>query len=185
MLPRPTSRRASRTTPRASSTAGAESSPISADEEDQLEKVIDALLLERGDLRRRNLAAPRFEQHAAVGELLLDAVGIRVGLVDLVDRDDDRHLGGARVVDGLDRLRHDAVIGGDDEHDDVRRLRAARAHRGERLVARRIEEDDRLAVGLDAIRADVLRDAAGLAGGDVRLRGSRRGGTSCRGRRGP
>ena len=63
-------------------------------------------------------------------------VGFASGTVDLVHGDDDRHLGGARVVDGLDRLRHDAVVGGDDEDGDVRHLRAAGAQSGERLVAR-------------------------------------------------
>ena len=33
------------------------------------------------------------------------------------------HVGGLGVVDGLDRLGHDPVVGGDDEHDDVGDLR--------------------------------------------------------------
>ncbi len=72
--------------------------------------------------------------------------------------------------DRLDRLRHDRVVGGDDEDDDVGDLRAARTHGGERLVARRVEEGDHLpARQLDVIRADVLRDATGFARDDVRL----------------
>ena len=39
---------------------------------------------------------------------------------------------------------------------------AARAHRGERRVARRVEEADRADLRLDHVRADVLGDAAGL-----------------------
>src|SRR6185437_7918777 len=54
--------------------------------------------------------------------------------------------------------------------DDVRHLRAAGAHGGERLVARRVEEGDLLAVGEgDVICADVLRDATGFTRDDVRL----------------
>ena len=49
-----------------------------------------------------------------------------------------------RVVDRLARLRHHAVVGRDDEDDDVGDLRAAGAHQGEGLVARRVEEDDLL-----------------------------------------
>ena len=52
-------------------------------------------------------------------------VGVGVVAVDLGDRHDDRHLGRAGVVDRLDRLRHDAVVGRDDEHRDVGGLRAA------------------------------------------------------------
>ena len=68
--------------------------------------------------------------------------GFGVRLVDLVDRHDDRHVRRLRVVDRFARLRHDAVVGRDDEHDDVGHLRAAGAHQGERFVARRVEEHD-------------------------------------------
>ena len=74
-----------------------------------------------------------------------------------------------RVVDGLDRLRHDAVVGGDDQHDDVGRVGAAGTHGGERLVARRVDEGDLLAVLVHDRRTDVLRDAAGLGRGDAGL----------------
>ena len=71
--------------------------------------------------------------------------------------------------DGLDGLRHDAVVGGDDQHDDVGDVGAAGTHRGERLVAGRIDERDRPAVVLDLVGADVLGDAAALGLDDVRL----------------
>jgi hypothetical protein len=50
------------------------------------------------------------------------------------------------VIDGFDRLRHDAVIGRHHQHDDVGDLGAAGTHRGERGVARRIDEGDLAAV---------------------------------------
>ena len=122
----------------------------------------------RRDVDVDGLAAPLLGDEAVLGELLADALGLRVRLVDLVDRDDDRDLGVLGVVDRLDRLRHDAVVGRDDEDDDVGRLGAAGAHRGERLVARRVEEDDVAAPRRrDVVGADVLGDAAGLARGDV------------------
>ena len=74
-----------------------------------------------------------------------------------------------RVVDGLDRLRHDAVVGGDHEDDDVGDVRAAGTHGGERLVARGVDEGDLAAVLVDHRRADVLGDAAGLGRGDAGL----------------
>ena len=64
-------------------------------------------------------------------------------------------------IDSL-RLRHHAVVGRDDEHGDVRDLRAAGAHGGERLVAGRVEEGELPAVVVDLVGADVLRDPAGL-----------------------
>ena len=64
------------------------------------------------------------------------------------------------------RLRHHAVVGSDHQDDDVGRFRAPGTHRGERLVARRIEESEHAARRLDVVRADVLRDAARFTGSD-------------------
>ena len=117
------------------------------DQADHLHQQIQVLLLLGGDVHENRGAAPVFRHQAAVGQLLLDALGQGVGLIDLVDRHDDRHFGGLGVVDGLQRLRHDAVIGGDHQHDDVGDLGAAGAHAGEGLVAGRVEEHDLAAIG--------------------------------------
>ena len=115
-------------------------------------------------------AAELLEHDAVLQQLLLHLRHVRRRQIDLVDRDHHRHAGVLGVRDRLDRLRHHLVIRGDHEHDDVRHLRTARAHGRECLVARRVEEGDRLAVReRDVVRTDVLRDAAGLAGNHVRL----------------
>ena len=114
------------------------------------------------------VAAPGFGHEALLGELLHDARRIGVVAIDLVDRDDDRHPSGPRVVDRLDRLRHHTVVGRDDEHDDVGDLGAPGAHLREGLVARCVDERDEAAVLDGLVRADVLRDATRLAGDDVR-----------------
>ena len=74
-----------------------------------------------------------------------------------------------RMLDRFFRLRHDAVVSRDDEDDDVRRLCAARAHRGECRMAGRIEERDLPCRNLDVVRADVLRDAARFTARHSRL----------------
>ena len=73
------------------------------------------------------------------------------------------------MVDGLDGLRHDAVIGRHDDDRNVGDGGAAGAHGRKGFVARRVEERDLLAVQLDAVGADMLGDAAGLALDDVGL----------------
>ena len=98
---------------------------------------------------------------------LLHALEVGLGLVDLVHRHDDRHAGRLRVGDRFLGLRHHAVVGRDHQDDDVGGLGAARAHRGERVVARGVEEGDHAARRLDVVGADVLRDAARLARRDV------------------
>ena len=136
-----------------------------------LQQLVDALALLGGDVDEHDVAAVLLGDQAVLGELGADLVGIRPVLVDLVDRHDDRHVGRLRVVDGLDRLRHDAVIGRDHQDRDVGDLRAAGAHGGERLVAGGVDEGDgalaALVVDLHLVGPDVLGDAAELGVDDV------------------
>ena len=67
----------------------------------------------------------------------------------------------------FDRLRHDAVVGRNHKDGDIRSLSAAGAHGCKRSVAGRVDEGDLLTVLLDLIGADMLRDAASLAGNDL------------------
>ena len=71
------------------------------------------------------------------GQALHHALGgLAVGLIHLVHGHDELDVGGLGVVDGLDRLGHDAVIGGDDQNCNIGHVGTAGAHGGERLVAR-------------------------------------------------
>ena len=134
--------------------------------EDGLQQVVDAGPLLGGDVDEHRVAAVFLGDDPVLGQLGADLVGIGAVDVDLVDRDDDLHPGGLGVVDGFDRLRHDAVVGGHDEHGDVGDVGAARAHLRERLVAGGVDERDRpvLALVVEAylVGADVLGDAPGL-----------------------
>ena len=134
------------------------------DEQDAVEEVVEVRLLLRGHLGELRRPAPLLGLQALGGQLALDLVGVGVGDVDLVHRDDDRHVGGAGVRDRLARLRHHAVVRRDDEDGDVRHLRATGAHGGERLVTRGVEEGDLASVDVCLVGADVLGDASGLGG---------------------
>ena len=90
------------------------------------------------------------------------------GLVDLVDRDDDRHVRRLRVIDRFARLRHDTVVGGDNQHDHVGDLRTACPHQRKCFMARRVEEYDVSIVRGDVIGADMLGNATGFALGHAR-----------------
>ena len=133
------------------------------------QELVEVGLVLGGHFDVDDVAAEGFDLHFVLQQLGADALGLGVGLVHLVDRHDHRHLGRLGVVDRLDGLRHHAVIGGDDQDHDVGDLGAAGAHRGERGVARRIDEGDLLAAfgRGDLIGADMLGDAAGFAGHHV------------------
>ena len=134
-----------------------------------LEQVVDAVVRLGRHVHEHRVPAPLLRLEAELGHLRADAVRLRAFLVDLVDRHDDRHVGRLRVVHGLAGLRAHAIVGGDHDHGDVRGLGTTGTHGGERLVARGVQERDGLVVLVDLVRADVLRDATGLARGDFRL----------------
>ena len=136
-------------------------------EQDGLEQLVEIGALDRRDLDVEDVAAHRFDEDLVLQELGAHALRFGARLVDLVDGNDDRNLGRLGVIDGLDGLRHDAVIGGHHQNHDVGDAGAARAHGGEGGVAGRVDEGDLLTVLLDLVGADVLGDAAGLAGHDI------------------
>ena len=168
--PRPWSRLDSSTNARAgASRIGAERRVVEVgDEQDRLEELVHADARARGHLVDDGVATPLLGNQLLLHQLLADAVGVRVLAVDLGDRDHDRDLGRARVVDRLDGLGHHAVVGRDHEDRDVGGVGAPLAHRGERLVTRGVDESDRTLVAHHLVRADVLGDATGLARDDVR-----------------
>ena len=133
-------------------------------EQGGLEQLVDAGAGLGRDVDEHGLPAPLLRDHVLAGQFLLDTVGVGLGLVDLVDRDHQGHAGGTGVLDRLDGLRLDAVVGGHHQDHDVGDVGAARAHGGEGGVARGVQERDGAARGLDMVGADVLGDAAGFAG---------------------
>ena len=137
-------------------------------QQDRLFEPVEIGLFQRRHFDVEDFAAELLDDDLMLQQLLAHALGPRLGLVDLVDGDDDRRLRGFGVADRFDRLLHDAVVGGDHQHDDVGDIGAARAHRGKGLVARRVDEGDLSAAAqIDLIGADMLGDAAGLAGCDI------------------
>src|SRR5580700_6132728 len=122
-----------------------------------------------GNFHHHRVAAPIFRHQTLFRQLPLHALYLRVRLIHFVDRDDDRHAGSPRVRNCFFGLRHHAVIGRYDQHDDVRHLGAARTHACERFVTRRIHKHDALALHVRLVGANVLRDSAGLAARHVRF----------------
>ena len=83
---------------------------------DRLEQLVEVGLLGRRDFDVLDVAAHVLDDDLVLQQLLADLLRLGFGLIDLVDRDDHRHARGLGVIDRLDRLRPEAVIGGDHQH---------------------------------------------------------------------
>ena len=106
--------------------------------------------------------APIFGSEAFFLQLGADTVRIGRRHVDFVDGHHDFYLGGFGVGDRFERLRHEAVICCNNNDYDVRDICSPGAHGGEGGVSGRVEKGNFLAISLDAVGADMLRDAAGF-----------------------
>src|SRR5690242_14103440 len=135
---------------------------------DGIEQLVEARPFQGRDLDLERIAAEDLHHDLLAQQLGTHALRIGARLVDFVDGDDHRHAGRLGVVDGLDRLRLNPIVGGDDENYDVGHLGTALAHGGKCLMARGVDERD-LVPGRrhHLIGADMLRDAAGLLADDI------------------
>ena len=97
------------------------------DQQDALQQVVEVLALLGGDLGVLRRPAPLFRLKLLGGELAFTRSGLAAGRSILLTAT-TIGTSAAGVRDRLLRLWHDAVVGGDDEHGDVRHLGAARTH---------------------------------------------------------
>ena len=139
------------------------------DQQNHLQQEVQVGFLYGGDFHGYRVSAPVFRCQPVGGQGFLDSVHLGIGTVDLVDGHDDGNLGGPGMVDGLQGLRHHAVIRSYHQDDDVGHLGSASPHHGEGFMARSVQEGDRALILLGLVGADVLGDASSLLGGDVGL----------------
>ena len=142
-------------------------------QEDRFKELTDTGAFLRRNVDEHDIAAVILSNEPIFGQLTTDLIRGGAFLIDLVDRDHDRHVRCLSVVDRLNGLGHHAVIGSDHEDRNVGDLRATGAHRGEGLVTGSVDESNRtsLAFMLDVhlVGADVLGDAAMLGVDDIRM----------------
>ena len=86
------------------------------------------------------LTAPLFHEEVHLCETFLNLIGVSGGLINLIDGKDDGHTRCNSVVDCFLRLRHDVVIGSNNDDSHVRYLSTASTHRCKRFVTGSIEE---------------------------------------------
>ena len=113
------------------------------------------------------IAAPFFAYKAMLCKLLLYLVGICRRLIHLVYRNYYRKVCSLCVIYRFYRLRHNAVVCGNNEYRYIRSQRTSCTHSGERLVSGSVKECNIPAACLYPVSADMLCDTACFAGRNV------------------
>ena len=100
-------------------------------EQNHIKKLIHASAVFCRDGRPRHIAPEFLEVYALLHDGTLCAFNIRIGLVYLIDGNDERDTGFTDLCERFQCLRFHTVVGGDDKYRDVGDICAARAYRGE------------------------------------------------------
>ena len=137
---------------------------------DGFEQFVEIDLLGRRHFDFQRLAAHGFDLNRVLQQFGTNPIRLGVGLVDLVDRNNHRHLGGLGVVNRLNRLRHYAVIRCNNQHDNIGNFRATCTHLRKGGVARGIDEGDFCTIWSNhLIGTNMLGNAAGFAACNICL----------------
>ena len=134
----------------------------------RFQQLVDSLSGLCRHIDEQSVATPVFGYHIELRQLSANARRVGIFPVDLIDCNDDWNTGRARMLDRFLRLWHDAIVGSNDENDDIGDLCTTGPHTGKRSMARRIEKRHRSPVRIHMVRADMLRNAASLAGSNLR-----------------
>ena len=72
--------------------------------------------------------APLFRHNAVLGQFVLHAIHIGFWLIDFVDCNNQRHLRRFRVLDSFNGLWHHAIVGSNNQNNDIRCLSTTSTH---------------------------------------------------------
>src|SRR5438132_1108416 len=109
-----------------------------------------------------------FRAKATVQQLFFSSNDICRRKIDLIGRNHYLYARrGFGVNNGFNGLRHEAIVGCDNEHNDIGDIRPPRAHRRKGSVPRRVDKGKCRAIVINAIGADMLSNAAGFARRDT------------------
>ena len=104
-----------------------------------------------------------------LGQSLLHPFRISSGLINFIDRDNNRHVRCLGMMSCFHRLRHHPIIRRHDQHHDIRGLCPTCSHGRKGLMAWGIQEGDPFIPDLDRISPDMLGDPTRLLFGHFGL----------------
>ena len=130
--------------------------------QDGFKQVINANFLLGRDVYKHVGAAPLLRNDAMLGKLLAYTSGVRTGLIDLIDRNNNGYVRRLGMVDGLDGLRHHAVIRSNNQNNDIGYASTTSTHGGKGLVTRGINKGNGTTLDLNLRCTNCLSNAARL-----------------------
>ena len=121
-----------------------------------LKQVFNAVTGMGGHGDKLNITAPIFRNDFHTCQLGFDTIRVGLFLVHLVDGNNDGNAGRTSVIYGFLGLRHNAVIGGHHQDNDIGTLGAPSTHGGKGGVTRSIQEGHHALIRFHVIGTNVL-----------------------------
>ena len=111
-------------------------------------------------LNKLRITAPRFLNNTVLRQLINHAFWIGAFFIHLVNRDHDRHAGCSCMRYRFDRLRHNPIIGGDHQDNNIGRLGATGTHGGKGRVSWCVQEGNHAAGRFHMVGTNMLSNTA-------------------------
>ena len=127
-------------------------------QQDCLQQVLETCGFFRGHGHDDRVPVPFIRDKANLCQLLFDPVWVCIGLINFIQRYDDRSTGSFCMGCCLSGLRHNPIVCSNDQDDDICSLGTTRSHRSKCCMTRGVKEGDFLFVMFDLICGDVLGD---------------------------
>ena len=136
-----------------------------------IKQISNTLTAHCRDVNEHHIATVFFGNQVVFGQLLTYLARVGFRLINLVDGNNNRHVGSLSMVQGLNGLRHDAIVSCNNQDCDVGYLSTTSTHRREGFVTWGVNEGDQ-AIGTFVVRVNlvgtnVLGNTTRFSGNDV------------------
>ncbi|MNZ91367.1 hypothetical protein D3C78_1103490 [compost metagenome] len=138
------------------------------DKQNHFKQAFKTHSLFRRNVNENGISAPLFRHESVFSQFLLHFIRISIRLIDFVYRYDNRQSCCFGMVNSLNRLRHDTVIGCYDDNRNICKLCTTSTHCCKCFVTRSIQECNLFTVDFNLISTDMLSNTASFSACNIR-----------------
>ena len=139
-------------------------------QQNRINQLVDIDAFFGGNFGTKTFAAHFLNPDSMLQQSRFNLHRIRPRQINFINSNHYRNFGRLSMADGLNRLRHDTVIGRNNQNHNIRNFGATGTHFGKSLMSRRIDKRNFLTgLNRNLISTDMLRNTAGLFRRNIRF----------------